>query len=569
MILRQSVREHVGLVPEMPGIGSYVWRVPQDELEWSAGLLAIYGLDAPPSSEAGFYSQLHPEDRVRVEAETNSFLERVSQYQHEFRIVRPDGKVRHVHDRAVVERGSDGKPLTVRGINVDVTDQRAAHQENSFQTLANNINQLAWMADGSGWIYWYNDRWYEYTGTTLSEMAGWGWRKVHHPDHVDRVVERISRSFKNESDWDDTFPLRARDGTYRWFLSRARAVRGADGAVRYWFGTNTDITERRDAEKRLEDSRRRFQALADSMPQLVWTASPNGDATYYNRRLSAYAAAIDPQKSQFDWRMIVHPDDVDRTGSAWAAAVNQRTEYACDHRLKMADGSFRWHLSRALPLDDEAEGFLWYGTATDIDDLKRAESDRQILVEELGHRVKNTLALVQAIAGQTFRPDSDPAVARASFSSRLQALAGAHDLLLREQWREIGIAEIVTRTLSTVGIGSDRFTATGPDIQLVGRIGVFMSMVLHELATNALKYGALSLDGGRIGIAWQVDQARPGGFRFEWAETGGPAVAPPSREGFGSRLIQQAMAQAIRGDATILYEATGVRCVLAGSGTDG
>jgi len=234
----------------------------------------------------------------------------------------------------------------------------------------------------------------------------------------------------------------------------------------------------------------------------------------------------------------------------------------------MSDGSFRWHLSRALPLDDETADFVWYGTATDIDDLKRAERDRQILVEELGHRVKNTLALVQAIASQTFRPDSDAALARASFTSRLQALAGAHDLLVREQWREIGIAEIVTRTLSTVGIGMDRFTAVGPDIRLVGRIGVFMSMALHELATNALKYGALSMDGGKVGITWQVDQARTGGFRFEWAETGGPRVASPSRKGFGSKLIEQAMAQAIRGDATILYEATGVRCVLAGSCAD-
>ncbi len=549
-------------------MGSYVWRVPQDVLEWSTGLLAVYGLDAPPSSEAGFYSQLHPDDRVRVEAETNSFLERVSQYQHEFRIVRPDGKIRHIHDRAVVDRGSDGKPLAVRGVNIDVTDQRAPHHENSFQTLANNINQLAWMADGSGWIYWYNDRWYEYTGTTLSEMAGWGWRKVHHPDHVDRVVERISRCFREESDWDDTFPLRARDGSYRWFLSRARPVRNADGAVRYWFGTNTDITEQREAEKQIKESQRRFQSLADSMPQLVWTASSKGEVTYYNRRLSAYAAALDPQSGRFDWRMIVHPDDVDRTGAAWSAAVSQQTEYACDHRLKMADGSFRWHLSRALPLDGEAADFLWYGTATDIDDLKRAEHDRQVLVEELSHRVKNTLALVQAIASQTFRPDNDPAAARASFASRLRALGSAHDLLVREQWRELGLAEIVTRTLSALGVGSDRVTAAGPDIRLGGRVGVFMSMVLHELATNALKYGALSVDRGRIAIVWQADPSRPGGFQFEWTETGGPAVEPPSREGFGSRLIQQAMAQAIRGDATILYEATGLRCVLAGSCTD-
>jgi len=123
-----------------------------------------------------------------------------------------------------------------------------------FRTLADSIDQFAWMADSKGSIFWYNQRWFDYTGTTLGQMEGWGWTKVHHPDHVDRVVERIQRSWNTGTPWEDTFPLRGKDGRYRWFLSRAVPIRDESGAVVRWFGTNTDITERINAEEALRRS---------------------------------------------------------------------------------------------------------------------------------------------------------------------------------------------------------------------------------------------------------------------------------------------------------------------------
>ena len=135
------------------------------------------------------------------------------------------------------------------------TRAEAATREREFRTLANSISQLAWMADREGYIFWYNDRWYEYTGTTLEEMQGWGWQKVHHPDEVDRVVERIKVAFATGEPWEDTFPLRSKTGEYRWFLSRALPIFDAEGKVSRWFGTNTDITEQRELEKALRASR--------------------------------------------------------------------------------------------------------------------------------------------------------------------------------------------------------------------------------------------------------------------------------------------------------------------------
>jgi len=135
------------------------------------------------------------------------------------------------------------------------TRAEAAVREQQFRTLANSISQLAWMADGEGYIFWYNDRWYDYTGTTLEEMQGWGWQKVHHPDEVGRVVERIKVAFATGEPWEDTFPLRSKNGEYRWFLSRALPIADEEGRVVRWFGTNTDVTEQRELEQALRASR--------------------------------------------------------------------------------------------------------------------------------------------------------------------------------------------------------------------------------------------------------------------------------------------------------------------------
>lgn len=146
-----------------------------------------------------------------------------------------------------------------------------------FHELADNISQFAWTADQAGWIYWYNKRWLDYTGRTLEEMQGWGWQKVHHPDHVDRVVERIRQSFESGTPWEDTFPLRGRDGSYRWFLSRALPIRNEVGEIARWFGTNTDVTEQIELQDALrestEDLRQRSIDLQVARDRAILTAT--------------------------------------------------------------------------------------------------------------------------------------------------------------------------------------------------------------------------------------------------------------------------------------------------------
>ena len=152
----------------------------------------------------------------------------------------------------------DGKITGVIAVAIDVTDQvrarlKVAESEERFRTLANSIVQLAWMADADGWIHWYNDRWYQYTGTTLEEMQGWGWEKVHHPDHIESVIEFAKKAWNTDEPWELIFPLRRHDGQYRWFLTRGVPVKNKEGKVVQWIGTNTDIDEQKQTEALLED----------------------------------------------------------------------------------------------------------------------------------------------------------------------------------------------------------------------------------------------------------------------------------------------------------------------------
>ncbi|GEO16959.1 sensor histidine kinase [Microvirga aerophila] len=198
------------------------------------------------------------------------------------------------------------------------------------------------------------------------------------------------------------------------------------------------------------------------------------------------------------------------------------------------------------------------GAVYDITARKRLEEQRQLLMQELTHRVKNTLAMVQAIATQTLRSAPSLEAAGIIFSERLAALARANDTLLQENWSSASITVIVEGAIQSHN-DHGRIHVSGPDVHLGPKTTLALSLALHELCTNAAKYGALSVDAGQVEITWNVARDGEAGlFRFRWQESGGPLVKAPVRKGFGSRLFERSLAGSFGEQAGIIYEPAGV-----------
>lgn len=199
---------------------------------------------------------LHPEDAESYTREFYTCLKEQRPFYAAARAQHADGSWRWIESHGRPRRSATGDFRGMVGTSADITERRRTEEalrenEERFRTLADNVSQLAWMAHGDGSVFWYNRRWYEYTGSSIESMKDWGWRAVHHPDHLDRVVLRFRRSIEQGEHWEDTFPLRGTDGEYRWFLSRAIPIRDAEGNVVRWFGTNTDVTQLREIEQKL------------------------------------------------------------------------------------------------------------------------------------------------------------------------------------------------------------------------------------------------------------------------------------------------------------------------------
>jgi PAS domain S-box-containing protein len=231
-----------------------------------------------------------------------------------------------------------------------------------------------------------------------------------------------------------------------------------------------------------------------------------------------------------------------------------------------ADGSRFWGSGQTMPLvdsDGQMRGFL--KILRDQTERHQSEERRALLLRELGHRVKNALATAQAVAAQTLREAGAPADLRATFEARLMALARSHDMLSQSDWEGAPLHEVVERTLEPYAADGEvgRVTVNGRPVRLAPNTTVTLNLALHELATNAAKYGALSLPGGRIEVTWDLEQrlrnATPV-VTILWRERGGPPVRPPERRGFGSRLLEHALPHDSGGEVTLNFPPEGVEC---------
>jgi PAS domain S-box-containing protein len=338
-----------------------------------------------------------------------------------------------------------------------------------------------------------------------------------------------------------------------WKRSDAAIVR--DVAERSWAAV-----ERARAEQSLRESEDHYRHAVELNPQVAWTSLPDGRLNRVARRWFEWTGTTGLEGR---WKDGMHPDDHAATLDEWARCLESGEPYDVEHRVKRRDGRFRWARSRAFPRRDAGGNIvLWYGNTEDIHERKVAEEHQRLLINELNHRVKNTLASVQAIAFQTLRGDIPLAEARARFETRLMALSSAHNLLTEENWGGASLERVAGDATEHLAGGSARFDVAGPPLRLAPRAALALAMALHELGTNAAKYGALSVDGGRVSISWTAEDGR---LRLEWRESGGPPVEVPTRRGFGSRLIERGLEADLGGAAALHFEPSGLRCTIEAS----
>ena len=240
--------------------------------------------------------------------------------------------------------------------------------------------------------------------------------------------------------------------------------------------------------------------------------------------------------------------DVEQTERRLREALASGDDYFGEYRVRNVEPP-RWLVSRGRVIERDAEGrpVLVFGVNYDISERKSAEERQRLLLRELNHRVKNTLATVQALASQTVRHARNPEEFLEAFSSRLQALGLAHGLLSDHEWRGIGIGELVRREVKPFDdTDSPRIVITGDDVLLSPDQALGLGLILHELASNAMKYGSLSVPAGIVRLAWRVEgRHQKRRLVLDWKESGGPAVTPPDREGFGSILIRRSLAKVL------------------------
>ncbi len=432
--------------------------------------------------------------------------------------------------------------------------------ERRFRDLADNISQLAWTADADGWIFWYNRRWFEYTGTNFEDMQGWGWQSVHHKDYVETVTEKFKRHIVAGIPWEDTFPIRGRDGEYRWFLSRAMPIFNDDGSVRLWFGTNTDVTEQLRVEEELEESRRKLQAIIDNAPTAIYAKDRHGVYVLSNRTHAQMlecesGPVVGKTDADFVSSRQLKSDYANNDQAVWQSG--EAIEF--EERL-VTDHTERIFISLKFPLRTaDGEMYAVCGVSTDITERKANERHLHEVMAELNHRVKNTIAVIDAVASQTLRASKDLKQFEASFRERLHSIAAAHTLLTRTDWKGAELGAILRAELEPRVGSSEQLNFIGPDLVLEPKPALAVHMAVHELATNAAKYGALSESEGEVSVQWRRDADE---IEILWKERGGPEPAANIKNGYGTKMIEAVLSHELRGSINRQFNKDGFSCVI-------
>jgi PAS domain S-box-containing protein len=445
--------------------------------------------------------------------------------------------------------------------------------ETQFAVLAESLPQLVWSARPDGYVDYVNRRWREFTGLAPEQSTGEGWQAALHPGDLPDVLEQWRRSLETGEPYEREYRVRNTAGEYEWFLSRAIPIQDLTGQIARWFGTSTNIDEQKKAVEALRLLESQYRLALDAADLGTWqidleknliTWDEGTCALYHLPHNGLYSLTLEEA-----WDMI-HPDDREAVKAriAGAAELESDGQYDSQYRAVLPDGKLRWFRSHGQTLYRNEGGtrraVSLYGVVSDVTERNALEEAQTLLTRELNHRVKNLFAIANGMVSMTARTAKDPKDMATALRGRLSALSRAHELVQPASAADMGsgidveLARLIEAVLDPYRqSGQNRIVIEGPSVPVGSNTTTSLALVLHELATNAAKYGCLSYAEGELTIRWTVQDDMAD---LVWTESGGPVIeTSPAFEGFGTQLSQRSIAGQLGGTLEREWRREGLR----------
>jgi PAS domain S-box-containing protein len=376
-----------------------------------------------------------------------------------------------------------------------------------------------------------------------------------HPEDK-HLVGSYHQHLLTHDEVDAEYRIVLRDGTVRHVAGRGLVIsRQSDGRPHILINVVTDVTERAKVEEHLSEytkslaaSKARFEALVEATAQIVWSATALGEIAEDSPSWRAFTGQSEHEFLGLGWLAAIHPDDREHTLQAWQQAVETRRLYQIDYRLRHVTDGYRWTRARGVPLLTQADTVVeWVGMNEDIDERVKRNDQLATISKELSHRTKNLLAVVQSVARRTFRNEVLLSSKVNTFLNRVQSLAVSHDLLVHGNWSGVLLEDLVREHLKPF-MDVSTLDIEGPPIHIAPSAAQNLGLALHELATNAAKYGALKARAGKLQIRWNLNRnAREDMFEFRWSEQTTLADPLKGEDGFGSQLLDRIVGASLSG----------------------
>jgi two-component system CheB/CheR fusion protein len=384
------------------------------------------------------------------------------------------------------------------------------------------------------------------------------------PDLREQVRRLMAMAMTGQQCREDV-QFRGPDGALRWLDFTLAPIRGTNGETAALVWSGNDITDRRASEQALADSRERLRIATRAAHLGTFDLNPATGTVIWDARALEILGLPDRQTSLEQFLALLNDDDRNSLRRDIEDGLNPALDRRSQHisyRVKRPDGTMIWVEAHASFSLDSAAKVV--GTIQDITDRKRAQERQELLLHELNHRVKNSLATIQAIASHTLRHAENPEAFRTAFGGRLAAIAAAHDILVGNEQSGADLHQLFKSQIGPyASIERGQVVLTGPSVSLGPTVAHALGLVLHELATNASKYGALSTEAGVLEISWTLlDKGGRAYTKINWTERNGPPVTPPTRRGFGSRLIDMTLTHTLDGEVQLQYDPAGFQAQL-------